>query len=125
MVVPMKKQTLVIATVIALLVGFSFAANWYRGAEAERFDAALWLVESPDPEIDSALQALLGSEPFRASPQAAAAARFVLARRRGPLAKVPGPRRPNLLLVSIDTLRADRLGCYGYDRPTSPALDAE
>jgi arylsulfatase A-like enzyme len=33
-------------------------------------------------------------------------------------------RRPNLLLISIDTLRADRLGTYGYARPTSPALDA-
>ena len=37
-----------------------------------------------------------------------------------------GPRaeRPNLLLISIDTLRADHLGCYGYARPTSPSLDA-
>lgn len=33
----------------------------------------------------------------------------------------PAPR--NVLLLSIDTLRADRLGCYGYDRPTSPFLD--
>ncbi len=33
------------------------------------------------------------------------------------------PRRPNILVVSIDTLRADHLGCYGYDRPTSPAID--
>ncbi len=32
-------------------------------------------------------------------------------------------RPPNLLVVLIDTLRADRLGCYGYDRPTSPVLD--
>jgi arylsulfatase A-like enzyme len=33
--------------------------------------------------------------------------------------------RPRLVvLVSIDTLRADHLGFYGYDRPTSPALDA-
>jgi arylsulfatase A-like enzyme len=31
--------------------------------------------------------------------------------------------RPNVLLVSIDTLRADRLGCYGHFRPTSPHLD--
>jgi arylsulfatase A-like enzyme len=30
----------------------------------------------------------------------------------------------NLLLVSIDTLRADRLGSYGHFRPTSPHLDA-
>ena len=28
------------------------------------------------------------------------------------------------LLISIDTLRADHLGCYGYCRPTSPAIDA-
>ncbi|MBK7878691.1 MAG: sulfatase [Planctomycetes bacterium] len=32
-------------------------------------------------------------------------------------------RRPNVLLVSIDTLRADHLGCYGYPRDTSPNLD--
>ncbi len=28
-----------------------------------------------------------------------------------------------LLLITLDTLRADRLGAYGYDRPTSPTLD--
>ncbi len=28
-----------------------------------------------------------------------------------------------VLLISIDTLRADRLGCYGYTRGTSPNLD--
>ena len=31
--------------------------------------------------------------------------------------------RPNVLLISLDTTRADRLGIYGYGRPTSPALD--
>lgn len=30
---------------------------------------------------------------------------------------------PNLLLISIDTLRPDHLGTYGYGRPTSPYLD--
>jgi arylsulfatase A-like enzyme len=29
----------------------------------------------------------------------------------------------NLLLISIDTLRADHLGLYGYGRGTSPFLD--
>jgi arylsulfatase A-like enzyme len=28
-----------------------------------------------------------------------------------------------VLLVSIDSLRADRLGCYGNPRPTSPTVD--
>lgn len=33
----------------------------------------------------------------------------------------PGP--PNVLLISLDTLRADHLSCYGYERKTSPAID--
>ncbi len=30
----------------------------------------------------------------------------------------------NLLLVTLDTTRADRLGCYGYEKAATPALDA-
>jgi arylsulfatase A-like enzyme len=30
----------------------------------------------------------------------------------------------NLILISLDTLRADRLSSYGYERDTSPAIDA-
>jgi len=30
---------------------------------------------------------------------------------------------PNVLLISIDTLRADHLGCFGYHRDTSPNID--
>ena len=45
----------------------------------------------------------------------------------------PGPPRidaaaglagPNILLVSIDSLRSDHLHAYGYPRQTSPAIDA-
>jgi arylsulfatase A-like enzyme len=37
----------------------------------------------------------------------------------------PGARsRSNVLLVTLDTTRADRLGVYGHARPTSPNLDA-
>ncbi|UCH34631.1 MAG: sulfatase [Armatimonadota bacterium] len=31
--------------------------------------------------------------------------------------------KPNVVLIVIDALRADHLGCYGYARPTSPNLD--
>jgi len=31
---------------------------------------------------------------------------------------------PSILIVSVDTLRADHLGCYGYFRDTSPVIDA-
>jgi choline-sulfatase len=34
------------------------------------------------------------------------------------------PARPNLLLITLDTLRADRLGSYGYAQAETPALDA-
>ncbi|MCC6730220.1 MAG: sulfatase [Chthonomonadales bacterium] len=29
----------------------------------------------------------------------------------------------NIVLILVDTLRADHLGCYGYPKPTSPAID--
>lgn len=35
-----------------------------------------------------------------------------------------GPARPNLLLVTIDTLRADHCSAYGYAKPTTPHLEA-
>ena len=38
--------------------------------------------------------------------------------------KLPTQRgRWNVLVVLVDTQRADRLGAYGYSRPTSPAFD--
>ncbi|PSN12174.1 sulfatase, partial [filamentous cyanobacterium CCP5] len=33
-------------------------------------------------------------------------------------------QRPDILFLVLDTQRADRLSCYGYDQPTSPNLDA-
>ena len=51
--------------------------------------------------------------------------------RTAPEAEAPVPSAPvrydcegcSVLLISIDTLRADHLGCYGYERPTSPSID--
>jgi arylsulfatase A-like enzyme len=34
------------------------------------------------------------------------------------------PSRPNVLLLVLDTTRADRCGFNGYERPTTPRLDA-
>ena len=41
------------------------------------------------------------------------------------MAPVPAsvPADLNLVFITIDTLRADHLGCYGYARPTSPEID--
>jgi arylsulfatase A-like enzyme/Tfp pilus assembly protein PilF len=38
-------------------------------------------------------------------------------------ARPPAPKRLNIVLVTIDTLRADRLGCYGYTQVETPNLD--
>ena len=35
----------------------------------------------------------------------------------------PREAQTNVIVISVDTLRADRLGCYGYPRNTSPNLD--
>ncbi|MHC4377377.1 MAG: sulfatase [Planctomycetota bacterium] len=37
---------------------------------------------------------------------------------------VKPPERPNVLLITVDTLRADRLSHLGYPRETTPNLDA-
>lgn len=52
------------------------------------------------------------------------AAAFVTRRTMpGLSATVPPPGTPNVLLVILDTIRADELGLYGYAQPTSPELD--
>ncbi len=46
---------------------------------------------------------------------------------RAPAGRGEPPVRPRptrgYVLISIDTLRADRIGAWGYDRPTTPFLD--
>ena len=37
-------------------------------------------------------------------------------------ARTPGPR-PNIVLITLDTVRADHLSCYGYGESETPAID--
>jgi len=39
------------------------------------------------------------------------------------LAACHRPARPNVLVITIDTLRADHLGCYGFTLAHTPAID--
>lgn len=43
---------------------------------------------------------------------------------RPPQAATAPPDAPNIIIVTIDTLRADHLSCHGYERPTTPFLDS-
>lgn len=56
-------------------------------------------------------QIQIKSEPTLSSAQAQSSTGFVKA------------ARPDMLLYVVDTLRADHLGCYGYQRNTSPNID--
>jgi arylsulfatase len=38
--------------------------------------------------------------------------------------QAPAASAPDILLIVLDTVRADHVGTYGYPRPTSPNLDA-
>jgi choline-sulfatase len=78
---------------------------------------------------------ILASRWFYAAAAAAMLAAFVASqlrlgtdpRPRGSpeqIAELAGRRDLNLVFILIDTLRADRLGSYGYGRDTSPTLDA-
>jgi arylsulfatase A-like enzyme len=51
------------------------------------------------------------------------AASLAPAMRAAPDTRPPAARGPNILLVSIDSLRPDHLHSYGYDRETSPTID--
>ncbi|GJM22943.1 MAG: hypothetical protein DHS20C15_28580 [Planctomycetota bacterium] len=42
----------------------------------------------------------------------------------GPTQERAARRPPNVIVWLVDTLRADHLSCYGYERDTSPQLDA-
>lgn len=53
----------------------------------------------------------------------AIAVAFALLLLLGSLTAVAQAPQPIVLLIVVDTLRADRLGCYGHTRPTSPGID--
>jgi arylsulfatase A-like enzyme len=57
-------------------------------------------------------------------PAVSAPGGLALPSKTGAPASVPAGRPRNVILYLVDTLRADHLGCYGYDKPVSPAIDA-
>ncbi|MCP4646244.1 MAG: sulfatase, partial [bacterium] len=40
------------------------------------------------------------------------------------LSACDSPGRANIIVIIVDTLRSDHLGCYGYERNTSPTIDS-
>src|SRR5665647_2007459 len=56
---------------------------------------------------------------------AAAGLAFVLLRSRSPnFARLRGGRDFSVILITVDTLRADKVGCYGNPLVRTPTMDA-
>lgn len=95
------------------------------GAGEERELARLALAPGPDRNLRVDLSAQRGPETriiLRTEPGASTTGDYVFLAE--PTVYVPQKDPPRVILVVIDTLRADHLSLYGYDRPTSPELDA-
>jgi arylsulfatase A-like enzyme len=101
-----------------------FAAGYHRlvrDAFWYRFDRAAPVALAVVAVLLGVIALVRRRRPALAGPLAVVA--LALGARGVALMADRSPARPNVLLLSIDTLRADRLGTYGYARPTSPTLD--
>src|SRR5262245_49307071 len=51
-----------------------------------------------------------------------ASAAWLIAPRHAP-SEATFESHSNIILIVLDTVRADRVSCYGHERPTTPTLD--
>jgi arylsulfatase A-like enzyme/HEAT repeat protein len=79
-----------------------------------------------DPRTPTSRALLAGLDPLlrRLEQRGRAPVRRPAAQVRQDTRGLPAREGAHVLLVTIDALRADRLGAYGYGRPVSPGLDA-
>jgi len=42
---------------------------------------------------------------------------------KSPLSRLKGVENFNYIIISVDTLRADRIGCYGFSEVKTPTMD--
>jgi arylsulfatase A-like enzyme len=96
--------------IFALGAGFALA-----GLVVDR--PALWLRRSR--RLAAVLLALLGTLAAGIAGRDA-----VVRRQRLASLRTPTPGAPNILLIVLDAARADALSSYGYERPTTPHIDA-
>jgi arylsulfatase A-like enzyme len=99
---PTSLASLTLAVIVAIALAFAFA----------RF------AKRPRPVAAFAAASLVAAHALALSVGGSAPAAVHTA------ASTPREKAPNVVVILIDTLRADHLSCYGYARPTSPTIDA-
>jgi len=145
---PLRSRPGMLAGLTCGVLGLLYAAAWARAIEEtpgwpEAIGPTLWVV---CPILFAACGAMIGersgSRPTRAAPVASAAALAMLF----PLMALMPARAPqaphhepaagpapaaataeaarNVIVILVDTLRADHLSLHGYPRATSPRIDA-
>lgn len=105
----MGRLSIYAIVLLALGLGFQFS-RWLNGHETTVL--AFWRKTLPAFGA-LALLALLGIWGGSRLKEQVAVSRLPVA----------DPGSPNILVVVVDTLRADHLSTYGYERPTSPNVD--
>jgi len=118
-ILPAKPQLAAAVIAFAVVTAACFCGIVYTGLHRRRF----FSLEQPLPlarwalACGIAVAALCGGiifysmrhPPHYLSPQLSAV--------------FPSQKEPNIVLIVMDTVRADHLSCYGYARPTTPNLD--
>jgi arylsulfatase A-like enzyme/HEAT repeat protein len=100
--------------VIALAVGVTVEQPIFAQSQRLRF----YVYEKT--QLASLFAGLLGARTPSTTPLAAASTTEDLS----PLPPGPHRREADVVLITVDAVRADHVGCYGYARPTTPNLDA-
>lgn len=100
-------------------VGEFTSSEWV----AVRGEEGLWLRAGSTLELETRLVGPDGAEVERPPPLTCGFGGMTLERRREAPRVPSSPEHPNVVLIVMDTQRADRLSAYGYGRETSPNVD--
>lgn len=112
---PRSPEALIVLSILALSGALLVPSSRFLGG----FDNFRWMVGESAPSLSFGLE--LASRVAPPPPLDPDVAGTPLGQRRsqGTL----DLRGRDILLISIDALRADHVGAYGYKRPTTPAID--
>ncbi|MDP2316049.1 MAG: sulfatase [Pseudomonadota bacterium] len=104
----------ILAVLLVGGVAFGWAAASKSAGSLEGFSLPTWVPVFGDPLVDWVPDLVTQEEDLR--------------QLRGEMARMPSIWEPkpgaDIVVIVLDTVRADRMGLYGYDRATTPRIDA-